>query len=160
MSNPSANMAALYGVYHGPEGLKKIAMRVHNMATATGACVCVCVYVCICMHTSIHVCMCERILSMIQGRRYSVSPYYVAPYNAHTRYHPHAMPLLPSLLVFFLFSHIRNLHSHSLQTPTFLYLSLPLMQLTLCQRLDIRSARVRQTLSTSCVTSHKCNSTN
>ena len=27
-----ANMASLYGVYHGPDGLKKIADRVHGMA--------------------------------------------------------------------------------------------------------------------------------
>ena len=32
----SANMAAFYGVYHGPDGLKKIASRVHNMTAATG----------------------------------------------------------------------------------------------------------------------------
>ena len=32
----SANMAAFYGVYHGPDGLKKIASRVHNMTSATG----------------------------------------------------------------------------------------------------------------------------
>jgi len=30
-----ANMAAFYGVYHGPEGLKKIARRVHGMAVVT-----------------------------------------------------------------------------------------------------------------------------
>ena len=30
-----ANMAAFYGVYHGPEGLKKIAARIHHMAVAT-----------------------------------------------------------------------------------------------------------------------------
>ena len=30
-----ANMAAFYGVYHGPEGLKTIAGRVHGMAVAT-----------------------------------------------------------------------------------------------------------------------------
>ena len=29
-------MAAFYGVYHGPDGLRKIANRVHNMAVATG----------------------------------------------------------------------------------------------------------------------------
>lgn len=30
-----ANMAAFYGVYHGPEGLKRIAERVHGMTVAT-----------------------------------------------------------------------------------------------------------------------------
>jgi glycine dehydrogenase len=30
-----ANMAAFYGVYHGPEGLRRIASRVHGMAVAT-----------------------------------------------------------------------------------------------------------------------------
>ena len=30
-----ANMAAFYGCYHGPEGLKKIAGRIHHMAVAT-----------------------------------------------------------------------------------------------------------------------------
>ena len=30
-----ANMAAAYGIYHGPEGLKKIAHRIHNMAAFT-----------------------------------------------------------------------------------------------------------------------------
>ena len=30
-----ANMAAFYGVYHGPEGLKKIASRVHGMASSS-----------------------------------------------------------------------------------------------------------------------------
>jgi len=30
-----ANVAAAYGVYHGPEGVKAIATRVHNMTTAT-----------------------------------------------------------------------------------------------------------------------------
>ena len=30
-----ANMAAFYGCYHGPEGLKKIAGRIHGMAVAT-----------------------------------------------------------------------------------------------------------------------------
>ena len=29
-------MAAFYGVYHGPEGLKNIANRVHNMANNAG----------------------------------------------------------------------------------------------------------------------------
>jgi glycine dehydrogenase len=30
-----ANMAAMYGVYHGPDGLKKIADRIHGMASVT-----------------------------------------------------------------------------------------------------------------------------
>lgn len=30
-----ANMAAFYAVYHGPEGLKKIAARIHGMAVVT-----------------------------------------------------------------------------------------------------------------------------
>lgn len=30
-----ANMASFYGVYHGPQGLKDIANRIHNMAIAT-----------------------------------------------------------------------------------------------------------------------------
>jgi len=30
-----ANMAAMYAVYHGPDGLRRIANRVHTMATAT-----------------------------------------------------------------------------------------------------------------------------
>ena len=29
-----ANMAAMYAVYHGPEGLKQIAERVHGLASA------------------------------------------------------------------------------------------------------------------------------
>ncbi len=33
-----ANMAALYAVYHGPEGLKKIAQRVHQLTAAVAAC--------------------------------------------------------------------------------------------------------------------------
>lgn len=32
-----ANMAASYGVYHGPEGIKDIAERIHGMATVTAA---------------------------------------------------------------------------------------------------------------------------
>lgn len=32
----TANMAAFYGVYHGPEGLRNIANRVHNMANNAG----------------------------------------------------------------------------------------------------------------------------
>src|SRR5260221_1935471 len=28
-----ANMAALYAIYHGPEGLKKVAQRIHLMTT-------------------------------------------------------------------------------------------------------------------------------
>jgi len=32
-----ANMAAFYGVYHGPEGLKKIAGRIHGMTASTAA---------------------------------------------------------------------------------------------------------------------------
>ena len=32
-----ANMAALYAVYHGPEGLKKIAQRVHQLTAAAAA---------------------------------------------------------------------------------------------------------------------------
>lgn len=32
-----ANMAAFYGVYHGPEGLKAIASRIHRMAAATAS---------------------------------------------------------------------------------------------------------------------------
>lgn len=32
-----ANMAASYGVYHGPEGVKDIAERIHAMATVTAA---------------------------------------------------------------------------------------------------------------------------
>jgi glycine dehydrogenase len=31
-----ANMAAFYAVYHGPEGLKEIATRIHEMAATTG----------------------------------------------------------------------------------------------------------------------------
>jgi len=27
-----ANIAAMYGVYHGPDGLKEISMRVHGLA--------------------------------------------------------------------------------------------------------------------------------
>ncbi len=30
-----ANMAAFYAVYHGPEGLKKIAERIHGMTVVT-----------------------------------------------------------------------------------------------------------------------------
>lgn len=30
-----ANMAASYGVYHGPEGIKDIAERIHGMAAVT-----------------------------------------------------------------------------------------------------------------------------
>ena len=32
-----ANMAASYGVYHGPEGVKGIAERIHGMAAVTAA---------------------------------------------------------------------------------------------------------------------------
>lgn len=32
-----ANMAASYGVYHGPEGIKGIAERINGMATVTAA---------------------------------------------------------------------------------------------------------------------------
>ena len=32
-----ANMAAFYGVYHGPKGLTRIAARIHGMASATAA---------------------------------------------------------------------------------------------------------------------------
>ena len=32
-----ANMAAMYGVYHGPDGVKEIATRIHGMACATAS---------------------------------------------------------------------------------------------------------------------------
>eukprot|EP00953_Heterococcus_sp_UTEX-ZZ885_P032505 16975-Heterococcus_DN1.PRE.3 len=32
-----ANMAASYGVYHGPDGVKAIAQRIHSMAKVTAA---------------------------------------------------------------------------------------------------------------------------
>jgi glycine dehydrogenase len=32
-----ANMAAMYGVYHGPDGIKEIATRIHGMACATAS---------------------------------------------------------------------------------------------------------------------------
>ena len=40
-----ANMSALYTIYHGPEGLKDIAYRVHRstLVLAEGVCACACV---------------------------------------------------------------------------------------------------------------------
>jgi glycine dehydrogenase len=32
-----ANMASFYGVYHGPKGLKEIALRIHGMAAVTAS---------------------------------------------------------------------------------------------------------------------------
>ena len=67
-----ANMAALYGIYHGPEGLRRIAMRVHRCAVVLAegvskrACMCVCV--CVCVHVREYACMCVFLCPVVALR--------------------------------------------------------------------------------------------
>ena len=69
-----ANMAALYGIYHGPEGLKRIAMRVHRCAVVLAegvwvcahACKCASVYMCVeCVHVCVYMCVCTCVCVLV-----------------------------------------------------------------------------------------------